>query len=485
MLTSAMLLRSPLFAPVLALLCLAATGCADPEVSGQPEGWDAEVALTPAKDRNPDPNTFEMDLEARVEELAIAEGTKTPAWTYNGSVPGPFIRAKVGDRMLIHFHNALPEPTTIHWHGLRIPAAMDGAPGHSQPEIQPGESFDYDFILPDAGLFWYHPHVDSAAQVGYGLYGAMLASDPSEPADLGDDLVLVLSDMGVRDDGSLEDPTSGGNFGTLFGREGDLILVNGRRDPTIVARPGRRLRLRLVNAAKSRYFQLALEGHGFTRIGSDAGFIESPVESDRLLLVPGERADVLVTPHGTPGQTLPLRWIPYDRGYGTTFNRPEVEIAQIRLSTDPAETAPPIPSTARTITPLDLTGATPVAMDLTQAEVDGKVVMGINGVAFADAPPLVASVGETQVFTVKNTMDFAHPFHLHGFFFQPLDASLAPIHPMEWKDTIDVPVDGEARFAVRYDDRPGMWMFHCHILDHADAGMMGMLDVQGGSGAGH
>ena len=99
--------------------------------------------------------------------------------------------------------------------------------------------------------------------------------------------------------------------------------------------------------------------------------------------------------------------------------------------------------------------------------------LGINGVAYKDSEPLMADVGETQVWTVTNTIDFAHPFHLHGFFFQVL----SPERPLEWKDVVDVPVNGTVRFAVRYDERPGMWMFHCHILDHADAGMMGALMV--------
>ncbi|WP_437984839.1 multicopper oxidase domain-containing protein [Sorangium sp. So ce117] len=103
--------------------------------------------------------------------------------------------------------------------------------------------------------------------------------------------------------------------------------------------------------------------------------------------------------------------------------------------------------------------------------------MGINGVPSWEAEPLVAAVGETAVWTIENTMEFDHPFHLHGFFFQVLGADGQPVRPLAWKDTVNVPVDGAARFAVRYDNRPGMWMFHCHILDHADAGMMGMLQV--------
>ncbi|WP_437601153.1 multicopper oxidase family protein [Sorangium sp. So ce590] len=451
-------------------------GCAtDPPA--QPEGWDSAVALRPAVDLDARPEVVEVDLTARVEELEIVPGKRTPTWTYDGGLPGPLIRARVGDRVIVNFRNELSAPTTVHWHGVRLLAEMDGAPGHSQAETPPGGSFTYDFVVPDAGLYWYHPHVDSAVQSGNGLYGPLLVEDPGEPAALGDELVLVLSDITVRDDGTLEDPDVGGNLGTLFGREGDLLLVNGRVNPVIEARAGLRQRWRIVNAARSRYYQLAITDHRFTRIGGDGGLLERPVETEMILLTPGERADVLVAPRGAPGSTLSVRWVPYDRGYGATFGRPEVEAFRLRLADEPAAEDEPLPEVARAIGALDTAGATRVDLKLTLREGPGDVVMGIDGVASWEAEPLVAAVGETSVWTVENTMDFDHPFHLHGFFFQVLGEGGEPVRPLEWKDTVNVPVDGGARFVVRYDNRPGMWMFHCHILDHADAGMMGMLNV--------
>lgn len=458
------------------LLAVAVAGCAGDPPS-QPEGWDSAVALRQAVDLDTRPEVVEVDLTARVEEVEIVPGKRTPTWTYNGGLPGPLIRARVGDRVIVHLRNELSAPTTVHWHGVRLLAEMDGAPGHSQPETPPGGSFTYDFVVPDAGLYWYHPHVDSAVQAGNGLYGPLLVEDPGEPAELGDELVLVLSDIGVRDDGALQDPASGGDFGTLFGREGELLLVNGRVNPVIEARAGLRQRWRIVNAAKSRYYQLAIADHRFTRIGGDGGLLEHPVESDRILLTPGERADVLVAPRGAPGSTLSVRWVPYDRGYGATFEMPEIEAFRLRLADEPAAEDEPLPEVARSIAALDTAAATRVDLQLTQRSDPGGLVMGINGVASWEAEPLVAAVGETSVWTVENTMVFDHPFHLHGFFFQVLGADGKPVRPLEWKDTVNVPVDGAARFAVRYDNRPGMWMFHCHILDHAEAGMMGMLHV--------
>jgi FtsP/CotA-like multicopper oxidase with cupredoxin domain len=469
--------RLPAHAALFAI-AVATIGCGDSSSTGQPLDWDAAVRLQSATDTNPDPHVFETNLTARVGNVEIVAGKQTPVWSYDGVLPGPLIRLSAGDNLIVHFRNDLPAPTTIHWHGLRIPAAMDGTPGHSQSEVLPGTSFTYEFVVPDPGLYWYHPHVDSAAQVGFGLYGSILVDDPDEPASLGDELVLVLSDIAVNDEGGLESPDSGGDFGTIFGREGNVLLVNGRQNPIVEAHAGLRQRWRIVNAAKSRYFQLALKDHSFTRIGGDGGRIEAPIQSEMLVLTPGERADVLVEPHGVPGTTLAVRWVPFDRGYGTTFNRPEEELFRIRLTKDAAATPTPLTSLERTIVPIDTSSATNVSLELTKNDQNGKLAMGINGIPSWDAMPLQAALGETQMFVVKNTMDFAHPFHLHGFFFQPLDENNAPIHPLEWKDTIDVPAQKTTKFVVAYDARPGMWMFHCHILDHAEAGMMGMLDLQ-------
>jgi FtsP/CotA-like multicopper oxidase with cupredoxin domain len=387
------------------------------------------------------------------------------------------IHAKVGDLLKVHFQNSLPDATTIHWHGMRVPVEMDGVPEHSQNVVPAGGGFEYSFVVPDAGLYWYHPHYHSAAQVGNGLYGAILVDDPSEPP-LGDEVVLVLSDMALQADGSLAPADTSGDFGDLFGREGDVLLVNGKHQPTLHARSGRLQRWRLVNTAKSRYFELALEGHSFRRIGTDGGLSEFGVYSERVVLAPAERMDVLVVPTGTPGAPLAVRWVPFDRGYGSTTNRPEETLFTIDFAEEPAPAVDEVPMTSRTLEPLDLSLATPVDIELTQAyDAEGKLVLGINGVPVDAAEPFHGRVGETQIWTVSTQMEWSHPFHLHGFFFQVLDENRLPRRPLEWKDTVDVPYGGVTQLAVKYEGRQGMWMFHCHILDHADAGMMGHLHL--------
>ena len=475
------LLRAPRSSAILwlaawlALSCTAQVQSVDPP--SQPANWDAEFRLPEAIDVNPDPHIFETTLTAKIVNLEILPGKLTPVWTYNGLLPGPLIRVARGDRLIVHFKNELPEATTIHWHGIRLPNAMDGVPGDTQAAVKPESSFEYDFTLPDAGNFWYHPHVDSATELGYGLYGPLIVGDPDEPAFLGDELVLVLSDIALQANGTQQAPDAGGVLATLFGREGDTLLVNGRVNPTLRPRAGRRQRWRMFNMAKARYFELALAGQQFTRIGGDDGFLAAPEVLDKILLTPAQRADVVLDLAMPSASTGTVRWLPYDRGWGTAIYRPEETTFTLETSADPREVSPKMPEIQREIAAIDVSFATPQLIELTQTAVDQPFALGINGVAGDQATPIMAAVGDTQVWTVKNTMAWAHPFHLHGFFFQVLDVNGVPPTVREWRDTTNIPVDASVRLAINFDERPGMWMFHCHILDHAEAGMMGMVHL--------
>ena len=440
----------------------------------QPEGWDADLRLPEAADLNPDPDIVEVELEAGITPMEILEGKTTPVWSYNGGLPGPLIRAKIGDRVIVHFRNSLPEATSVHWHGIRVPNEMDGVPGVTQDMIEPGGEFRYEFTVKDAGTFWYHPHANSAAQVGRGLYGPFIVEDPADPEVFGDELVMVLSDMSLDAEGRILPADSGGNFGDLFGREGEVLLVNGKVMPELKVRQGKQQRWRVINAARTRYYTLRYKRSELVRLGGDSGLAEHTERSDEIVLVPSERADFVFTPPDQPGSTGEFKWYPTDRGYGTTFNRFAKTMMTITTVDEPAVTPERIPDALREIEPIDISNAVEKDIELTIAiRSDGSVEMGINGVPHWKSKPLEVTLGETHVWTVKNPTDFDHPFHLHGYFFQVLDDS----RPLEWKDTVNIKAGEELRIAAVFDERPGVWMYHCHILDHADVGMMHEIHV--------
>jgi len=441
---------------------------------------DAEVPN--AVDTNPDPHIVEVQLEAKVSRVTYAPGKQVEAWTYNGGIPGPLIRAHIGDRLIVHFTNNLPQPSTVHWRGIRLPIQMDGVPGVSQSEVRPGGSFTYDFVVPDAGLFWYHPHVMSAEQVGYGLYGALLVEDPAEPKIIGKQRVMVLSDIGIEDSGTLQSPEGAGAARMVFGLEGNHLLVNGQERPTFSVQPGTAERWRIVNTAKTRYFDLQADGVRFTIVGGDGGLQEYAGEPQEILVIaPGQRVDVIVKAVGDSGSEAIVRALPHNRGYGSEYVSVEDLFILAFTSNGAAEsgqTDTMASSMRRSIPPLETAGATRIPIDITLVQLDPKnIEYRINDAPLSAMKPVQAHVGETQIWTITNQTQWSHPIHLHGFFFQVLDQNDQPVHPIAWRDTVDVPFNETVRFAVRYDDRPGAWMFHCHILDHADGGVMGMVDL--------
>lgn len=468
-------MRSALRDATLSVLVATIAACGGEEPPAdlrQPAGWDAELRHPVAEDHDPAPDVVEVHLEARVAELEIVEGLTTEVWTYDGMVPGPTIRAKRGDRVVIKVRNALPEATTIHWHGLRVPAAMDGSP-HTQPPIEPGETFEYSFVVPDAGTFWYHPHIRSAAQVGAGLYGAFVVEDPDDPP-LGDELVMVMSDMSIEPDGSLAPADKNGWFGDYFGREGSTVLVNGRILPTVTARAGVPQRWRVVNAARSRYFRFEVPGQPLVRVGGDGGLIERPEPVDEILLAPGERAEIHLPVVAGDDVVVPLL-------DGNRFNLPDEaepgELMRFALANEPpGHGAPSLPQTFPPIPAVEVSGAFEQAVELMEEGTEEGAVLGINGHTDGTLM-LMAHTDTVEIWTLTNTTNYDHPFHLHGFFFQVLDVDGVAPPIREWRDTVNLDPKETVRIAIPFDDRDGMWMFHCHILDHADLGMMAMLHL--------
>jgi FtsP/CotA-like multicopper oxidase with cupredoxin domain len=459
------------------LLAAALASCSGATAREVPSGWESAAPLAPAADLDPAPGTLEIELVAAPGRWEIAPGQSIDGYAYNGTVPGPLIQARAGDTLVVHFRNELPEPTTIHWHGLRVPADMDGGP-HSQAPIPPGGSFEYRFTLPDAGTFWYHPHVAEATQMERGLYGAIVvrpAAGDVEP-EVDTEAVLVLDDLTLDASGALA--PFGGLLEEHGGREGAVQLVNGRLTPTIEARAGERQRWRIVNAGSARFYRLTLAGSTFTILGTDEGRAGAPSTATELFLVPGDRIDVLVDVAGEPGGELALTNERYPRGHGSGVYVP-MRVATIALDPRaPLDALAPF-TWSREIERLDDEGATPreIVFDESIDPVTETVTFTINGESFPDVTAIDSRVGALEVWDLVNESEMDHPFHLHGFFFQVLSRDGVREETPSWEDTIDLRGDERVRVAFRIDDRPGMWMFHCHILEHVEHGMMGMIDV--------
>lgn len=432
------------------------------------------------KDLSPDPRTAEFRLTAATARLALVPGSTTDVFAYNGQVPGPTLMVREGDRVVVHFRNALAVPTTVHWHGLHIPASADGSPFHPVP---PGAQHDYVFTLPrgSAGTYWYHPHPhhETGYQVAKGLYGAIVikAADDPLPASLPDKL-LILSDNRFLGDGSVDVPdesTPQGSVDAENGREGDVLFVNGQVMPTLTIRSGEVQRWRVINASAARVYRLALGGHTFLHVGSDGGLFEHPVEAGEIVLATGERAELLVRGTGAPGSQAVLQSLPYDRYIPQTrpkdWNRPR-DLMAVQYSADAPVPFVTLPNVLRPVPALDTTHVTATrVVSLSQHMINGKM-MDMSRV------DITARLGATEIWQVENLVGMDHPFHLHGFQFQVLDRNGVPERVRRWKDTVNVPKHETVRFVVRYDDHPGQWMFHCHILDHEDHGMMGILEIR-------
>lgn len=299
--------------------------------SGRP--W--RPTLRSARDINPDPNIVEVEIVAQEGLTKFAPGVgRTKVLTYNGTSPGPTIEANVGDTLIIHFYNELDEETSLHFHGVDVPAVMDGS-NISQMPVAPGEYFRYEFKVPSAATHWYHPHFNTNEQIEKGLFGAMVFRDPNEECNLNipkkNEHVLFVDDILLNEDdneiaGFASDPTSSLNpleraDEALDSREGNVFLVNGKYSPRLRVRAGQPYRFRIVNPSNGASVRLSIPGQTVYRIGGDQGLLNeaiavSPIDVDPItgisnpdpskgiLLTPSERADIVLIPQGEPGDKI-------------------------------------------------------------------------------------------------------------------------------------------------------------------------------------
>ncbi|MCO5967740.1 multicopper oxidase family protein [Actinoallomurus soli] len=410
---------------------------------------------------------YEMTM--REATAQILPGVQTPVMTYDGCFPGPTIRARPGRRVVVRQRNALGMEAVVHLHGAHVPADSDG---HPKDPIAPGAFRDYVYPnLQPAATLWYHDHTHhmEAEMVFRGLAGCYLLDEPRRtglPAGRYD-LPLMLRDAQFDDQGGLV-------FTMGDARKRTVLLVNGCRQPYHPV-AARKYRLRLINGANTRYFTLGLsDGRPMWLIASDGGLLPAPVRATGVTLSPGERVDAVVDfADLAPGSQLTLRNTDANTGQPSDLLRFDV----VRRAYDPSR----IPSR--------LGGSPP---DLGPAAVHRDIVMGvnpitgmseINGRSFdMDRIDQRIQLGQTEEWRIVNSdvnPPIRHNLHVHGTHFQVIDRNGVPVsgHEAGWKDTVAIPNGGDVRIRVRYERYTGLYLYHCHLLDHSSMGMMAQSEV--------
>ncbi len=450
----------------------------------------------------------EAQISARASNLTINRRS-VGLMTY-GSFPGPTLRVREGETVRLNFTNNLPEVTNLHLHGLHIPPSVDDP----LAQIQPGDSRMYEFTVPrgSAGTYWYHPHIHGkvAEQLYAGLAGLLVVEGPLDAMDElkgAEEHTLVFKDWLFNGD----QIPAWNPMDWMNGREGNLLTVNGAVRSSLRAQKAT-LRLRLLNASNARYYRLALENHPLYLIASDGGFIEKPLELPELLLAPGERAEVLV--RFTREGSFKLQALPYDRGammmHGmggmntgmggmsnmnmgqnqdntanqNMDNMPMMGSGPSRLETLLTLVAPAKPKPL----PLPTSLASLERLNPAQAVATRRLILGermmqaeffINNQMFdMNRVDIRAKLGTLEVWEIVNKTDMDHPFHLHTYPFQVLSRNGRAAPYRAWKDVVNLKKNDIVQIAIPIRDFSGTTVYHCHVVEHEDRGMMGVLQVE-------
>ncbi len=460
----------------------------------------------------------EFNLTAEASNQEIAPGKTLPVWTFNNSVPGPQIRVKQGDTVKINLKNELSVPVTIHWHGVPVPNAMDGIPGVTQNAVQPGQTFTYEFKANVPGTYWYHSHQDSVNQLDRGLYGSFIV-EGNDDEKVDRDYTLMLDewissgetmdmsggmsgmDMTDGEDMSGMDMSSMDHNGMDMGNDAssssdssmgtmsmgddmsmyDLFSINGKSGSLVDQLPvkeGDKVRIRLINAGYMSH-QIHLHGHEFKIISTDGQPINNPgiIKDNVINIAPGERYDIEFTANN-PGQ-----WLIEDHSDNKAASGMKAMIVYegAAAGSDKSNATEKLAAVdltqygqaGKTTFTLDQKYDVEYTMNLNTEMQNGNMVYTINDKTFPNTDPLNVKKGDTvKVKLVNNSKSDDHPMHLHGHFFQVLSKNGKPLEGSPvFKDTINVK-PGEEYVVAFKADNPGNWMFHCHDLHHASAGMV-------------
>ncbi len=405
-----------------------------------------------------------LTAEPAVVQVLPAEWGATPSLGFNGGTPGPVLRVMQGDELTVNFENRTGEPSSVHWHGIRIDNAMDGVPGLTQDAVPDGDDFEYRFVTPDAGTFWYHSHNRSWEQVARGLYGPLIVEE-REPPEVDADIVVIIDDWRLDETGELLD-----DFDSMFhfahgGRLGNYAKAIVSQSSV---REGDRVRLRLINTANARVFPVDIGGVEGGLVALDGMPLKRVLPFDTTLLAPAQRADIIADVAG-------------DIEFSFWTGQEHYSLATIY-----AEGANPAPRTSP-ILPLP-----PNNVAMTNGDADRHVTLRMQGGAMGgqhpgddiwsfngtsglpETPWLQLQRGTVVRMTLVNDTSFPHGIHLHGHHFHEMDGGGSP-GPLRDTSLVDA---RDSRDILCVFDNPGKWLLHCHTLGHAATGMETWVEVR-------
>lgn len=433
-----------------------------------------EQEFSGAYRNNPEPSNKIQTVELIASEKQgwIVPPYVTPVWTYNGTVPGPVIRIKLGETLKVKLVNQLTQPTSVHWHGVRVPNAMDGVPGVTQPPIQPGHSFTYEFTPKDPGTFWFHPHVNAAEQIERGLHGVLVVEDPKEP-DYSQDLVWVLDDWLLDKGAKIYSEFVTRHDLAHDGRWGNVMTVNGKVQPSFSVKAGERIRIRLVNVANGRVFSPSFDPLSPQVIAVDGMLAGESFPLKRFLMAPGNRMDLdIVIPKTAAGKSLAVT---------DHFGRKSGTLAFLNVEPNTTVKTPLFPSPKAGHFPVwDKAMNVPVAHEfILNAKRGGPYGISwmIDDKTGHDHPLIDLKSGHFSRLRFTNKSSRLHPMHLHGQFFKLLAVDGLAVQENFWRDTILIGPKSSVDIGLVPIDK-GLWANHCHILEHAEAGMMSTIKVE-------
>jgi len=425
--------------------------------------------------RRADQAGTDYELIAAPLDVELVAGHQTPAWAFGGSAPGQELRVRQGEWLRVRFINQLPVETTIHWHGIRLPLEMDGVPYVSQLPVKPGEYFDYSFRVPDAGSYWYHPHVSSSEELGRGLVGPLIVEE-REATGFAHEATLSLKNWHVDEEGgfvSFSIPREAARNGTL----GRLSTINGVPQATIDLPAGQIVRVRLLNLDNTATYRLNFRGDAAMRLYAlDGNPIEPRPFGKDYWLGPGMRI-CLAIKMPPAGEEIAVRDGPVRLG----------TLRSVASTAAPGEWPAALP--ANPVAEPDLANAEKLNFNFEWVgEVSEDIgdkppsLWQINGVAWditdktcADRPIAKMQLGKSYILEFRNMTQYQHPIHLHGMSFKVLRSNRRKIVPY-FTDTFLLGKNERAQVAL-VADNPGVWMFHCHVIDHMETGLMAAIEV--------